>query len=81
MLESEPRRSAPSIAHALEQLDPKRTMKTVMIGDRKHDIIGAQEMGIDSVGVLWGYGSRAELEAAKATMIVETIPELSMMFR
>ena len=33
-----------------------------MIGDRKHDILGAKEVGVDSVGVLYGYGDREELE-------------------
>jgi phosphoglycolate phosphatase len=45
----------------------------VMIGDRKHDILGAREVSIDSVGVLYGFGSRQELEEAGAGQIVETI--------
>ena len=57
---------------ALERLDPGRGMAAVMIGDRKHDIIGARENGIDSIGVLWGYGSRDELESAGAKHIAET---------
>ncbi len=36
----------------------------VMVGDRIHDIAGARESGVDSIGVLWGYGSRAELSSA-----------------
>lgn len=36
----------------------------VMIGDRSHDVRAAHANGLRSVGVLWGYGSRAELEAA-----------------
>jgi phosphoglycolate phosphatase len=36
--------------------------ETIMIGDRKYDIIGAKKNGIDSLGVLYGYGSREELE-------------------
>ena len=38
-----------------------------MIGDRKHDIIGAKMHNIDSIGVLFGYGTREELEGAGAT--------------
>ena len=38
----------------------------VMIGDREHDIRAAKANGARSVGVLWGYGSRAELEGAGA---------------
>lgn len=48
------------------------TSRAIMIGDRKHDIIGAKANGIDSVGVLYGYGSREELEAAGATYIAAT---------
>ena len=44
----------------------------VMIGDRKHDIIGAKENGLDSIGVLFGYGNYEELKTAGATYIVET---------
>lgn len=42
---------------------------TVMIGDRKHDIIGARENGIPTIGVLWGYGDAAELSDAGATAL------------
>jgi phosphoglycolate phosphatase len=49
---------------------------TVMIGDRKHDIIGAQNNGIDSIGVGYGYGSEEELRGIKPTFYVETVEEL-----
>lgn len=48
----------------------------VMIGDRKHDIIGAKNVGIDSVGVLYGFGDYKELSEAGADYIVEDIPAL-----
>ena len=63
----------------LEKLDPKRRMSAVMIGDRKHDIIGARENGIESIGVTWGYGSGTELEEAGATMIAGSVEELYRM--
>lgn len=44
----------------------------IMIGDRSHDMIGAKKAGLHSLGVLYGYGSREELEAAGAEMIAET---------
>lgn len=59
------------IAYALEQISDADKSKIVMVGDRKFDILGARENGIDSIGVLYGYGSRAELEEAQATHIVE----------
>ena len=40
--------------------------KTVMIGDRKYDVRGARAAGLPTAGVLWGYGSRKELERAGA---------------
>ena len=49
----------------------------LMIGDREHDIIGAKKNGIDSLGVLYGYGSREELEAAGADYIAATVEELT----
>ena len=45
-----------------------------MIGDRKYDIEGANEAGVDSVGALYGYGSYEELKTAGATYLVK-IPE------
>jgi phosphoglycolate phosphatase len=63
------------LAH--EALDPAHT---VMIGDRSHDIVGARANRVASIGVLWGYGDRAELEGAGADRIAEKpedIPELA----
>lgn len=53
--------------------------KAVMIGDRNHDIIGAAKAGIDSIGVLYGYGSKDELMIGeyKATYLVTDVRELS----
>ena len=47
-----------------------------MVGDREHDILGAKANGLDSVGVLYGYGSREELEAAGATYIAAAAEEI-----
>ena len=48
----------------------------VIIGDRKHDIIGANNSGIDSVGVTYGYGSLEELQSSKPTYIAESVEQL-----
>ncbi len=53
---------------ATEGLDPART---VMVGDRKHDIVGALKNNVPVIGVLWGFGDRAELEEAGATAIAD----------
>lgn len=51
--------------------------QVIMIGDRKYDIIGAKKMGIDSIGVKYGYAIGNELEEAEATHIVDTTEELN----
>ncbi len=51
--------------------------ETVMIGDREHDIRGAQTWKLDSIAVTYGYGSLDELIAAKPTYIVNSPEELT----
>ena len=50
--------------------------KVVMVGDRKLDVLGAKENGIDSIGVLWGYGDLLELEKVGPTYITEKVLDL-----
>lgn len=50
--------------------------EVVMVGDRKYDVEGAKRNGIDSVGVLYGFGDREELERAGADAIAETVADL-----
>lgn len=64
------------IRYALEACGITGRESAVMVGDRKHDIIGAQAVGLDSIGVLFGYGSRHELEAAGAVYIAETVEDI-----
>ncbi len=52
-------------------------LSTVMVGDRKFDIEGAKAVGIEHIGVTFGYGDRAELETAGALKIVDTAKELT----
>ncbi|MFC3068627.1 HAD hydrolase-like protein [Phenylobacterium soli] len=65
------------IAHILEAegLDPAQAC---MVGDREHDVIGAARHGIPTVGVLWGFGDRAELEAAGAAVVIARPEELAL---
>ena len=65
------------IAYALKEGGVTDKSTVVMIGDREHDIIGAKKNGVDSIGVLYGYGSREELEAAGADCIAATVEELT----
>lgn len=48
----------------------------IMIGDREFDIIGAKTMGLSSIGVTYGYGSREELEKAGADIICESVESI-----
>ena len=64
------------IKYALEKLNPNNKLTTVMIGDRKHDVHGAKEMGIATIGITWGYGSREELFEAGAAFVVDTPAEV-----
>lgn len=61
---------------ALESYNIEKS-STVMIGDREHDIIGAKENNLDSIGVLYGYGSRDELKNAGAMFLVEKPLDIS----
>lgn len=65
------------IAYALAQCGVTDPGRVVMVGDRKHDVLGAAEHGIDCIGVLFGYGDRAELEGAGAAYIAETVADIA----
>ena len=64
------------IEYALKKCSIKDKTDAIMIGDRKHDIIGANKMGIDSIGVLFGYGDKEELETAGATYVAKTVEDI-----
>jgi len=59
------------LEYALKQaaVDPA---KTLMIGDRSHDMVGAKNNGMKGIGVLYGYGSRDELLEAGAHHVCAT---------
>jgi phosphoglycolate phosphatase len=63
------------IAYIFESY-PLKKDGTLMVGDRKYDIIGAKKNGIDSIGVLYGYGSREEFEKDAPTYMCETVEGL-----
>lgn len=67
------------IAHLLaeENLDPAQTL---MIGDRKHDLIGARSNGLEAVAVGYGFGSREELTAEQPAYHFDTLGELHRAF-
>ena len=68
-------RKARLINKAVEELQLQKE-NCVMIGDRMFDIDGAVEAGVDSIGVTYGFGDRAELAHAGATYIVDSPKEI-----
>ncbi len=65
------------IEHTLEQLEASATThRILMVGDRHHDVHGAREHGIDTIGVLWGYGDAEELTDAGAVALAPNPKEL-----
>jgi phosphoglycolate phosphatase len=49
----------------------------LMIGDRAGDLLGAHANGLRSAGVLWGYGSRSELQAQSPLRLLERVGDLT----
>lgn len=64
------------IKYALQEANITDLSKVIMVGDREHDIIGAKENNIKSVGVLYGFGDVIELTQARAEYIVKDTEEL-----
>ena len=69
-------RKADVVAYALESAGVADASRAVMVGDREYDVLGAREAGLSTVGVLYGYGSRAELEQAGAIAIASSVEQL-----
>ena len=65
------------IKRALRLGEVKDASRCLMVGDRYYDINGAKALGIDSCGILWGYGVREEFEESGATYIVEKPKEIA----
>lgn len=65
--------SRPTKAHVIERVLRERNLTNLsdllMVGDRKYDVIGGQSVGIDTAGVLHGFGSKDELTSAGATYV------------
>ncbi len=64
------------IKYVLSSLGIVDASSCIMVGDKEHDIIGARKCGIDCIGVLYGFGTKEELENANAAFIAETVDEV-----
>ncbi|MEI7770708.1 MAG: HAD hydrolase-like protein [Chloroflexales bacterium] len=64
------------IAYVLGELPGEARSGAIMVGDREHDVIGARQHDLPTIGVAYGYGSRAELAAAGAFAIADDVAAL-----
>jgi len=72
--------SRPTKAHVIRHVITEASLvqpeQCIMIGDRKHDVLGAKACSMPSIGVLYGFGNLAELQDAGADYIVNDISQL-----
>lgn len=65
------------IRYLLRQSNITDMDSVIMVGDRKFDVASAHAVGMECIGVLYGYGSEAELSAARADRLVSSVAELT----
>jgi phosphoglycolate phosphatase len=76
------RRTKPEIiSYALAQIESEAGEHVLMIGDRHYDTEGARALGIDCVGVDWGFAREGELDAARPAHRVGEVDALSELLR
>jgi phosphoglycolate phosphatase len=77
-LEREGETKADMIRLAMQRLglSVQETASVLMIGDRKHDVLGAQECGIACAGVAYGYAPAGELVRYGADPILAQVSDL-----
>ncbi len=68
------------IQNLLDRLPITGKSTILMVGDRHHDIDGAKANGLDSAGVLWGYGPEEELRQAGADYLLTEPADLLKLF-
>lgn len=64
------------IEYALSSIGSVDRSQCIIVGDRKYDAEGAKICGIDSLGVLYGHGTRSELESAGFDYIVDRVEDI-----
>jgi len=73
-LETEPK--TVTLARALNGMAIDDPSTAVMVGDRHHDIEAGHACSTKTMGVTWGFGSRQELEDARAEVVIDSPDEL-----
>lgn len=74
-LDNEKMTKAQVIDRAIAELNAADKQAVLMVGDRDYDVAGAHQNGIECMGVIYGYGSRSELESAGAEYIADSAEE------
>lgn len=69
-------RKADVIRYVLDTCNITDLSQVIMVGDREHDVYGAQKNRLETIGVLYGYGSKEELARAGAPYLAETPEEI-----
>lgn len=64
------------IEFALSELAGHDSAKLLMVGDRKHDVLGAKQNQIAVAAIAYGYGSQEELREARPDYLFGTVREL-----
>lgn len=64
------------INYIIRKLEIKDRSTVLMVGDRKYDLIGAQEAEVDGIGVLYGYAEENELESYPSVFLAKTVKDL-----
>ena len=69
-------KKADVITYALESCKVADLDTAIMVGDREHDVLGAKQVGLESIGVLYGYGDLEELNNAGASYIAKDAEDI-----
>lgn len=64
------------IQYIFSELKIKDLNNIVMIGDRKYDVIGGKENGIDTIAVTYGYGTNEELKQVNPTYFADSVEDI-----
>lgn len=67
------------IAYALASASVGELSRTIMVGDRRHDMVGGKANGLATMGVLYGYGSREELTQSGADFLAPSVEDVAEM--
>ena len=69
-------KKADVIRYAMSSANITTPTRAIMIGDRMHDVLGAKANAMDCIGVLFGYGSKEELQNSGACFIANNFDEV-----